>query len=381
MPLTRGGLALAAGGRRVHEWTSLSLVRPVPPVPPSGYLEAARVDSAVQVLQDGLWWRAVVQGLACADGLPFVAEEPEEGEAEEVAPTLVVQLLARPHAPPLRVRRSALRPDWEYSASSGWRLWAPQPAPRAAPAAAGCPAAPRLLSAAGGGGGAEGTARWSAYARGGTPASAPAWARGGMEVEARLGETWLGGAWWAAQLLEAAPRGALLLFHHMAASDGAEERWQEWAAWGQVRPLPPSHPADFLAATREGEAVEVWWEDAWWRGALLAPPRRGVASVRLEALKHRQLRSVETRCLRPGWQWGAAGWSAPCIAPAPPASLDLNAAPAPAEAASPGSAAPHGGAGGGDEESDDEAEVIRLAQARAKATAGLLAAPPCAAAT
>ena len=376
----------------MHEWTTLSLVRPVPPVPPSGYLEAACVDSAVQVFQDGLWWRATVHSLACADGLPFVAEVPEEGEAAEVAPTLVVQLLARPHAPPLRVRRSALRPDWEYSPASGWRLWAPQPAPSAASAAAaaaaaaGWPATPRLWSVAGGGGGgAEGAGpRWSAYARGGTPASAPAWARGGMEVEARLGETWLGGAWWAAQLLEAAPRGALLLFHHMAASDGAEERWQEWAAWGQVRPPPPSPSADFLAATREGEAIEVWWEDAWWRGALLAPPRRGVASVRLEALKHRQLRSVEARRLRPGWEWGAGGrgWSAPCIAPAPhaaaPASLDLNAAPAPAAAASPGTAAPLGGGGGGDEESDDEAEVIRLAQAKAKA--GLLTAPQCAAA-
>ena len=228
-----------------------------------------------------------MHSLACADGLPFVAEVPEEGEAEEVAPTLVVQLLARPHAPPLRVRRSALRPDWEYSAASGWRLWAPQPpVPSAASmaAAAEWPSAPRLWSAAGGGGGggAEGAARWSAYARGGTPASAPAWARGGMEVEARLGETWLGGAWWAAQLLEAAPRGALLLFHHMAASDGAEERWQEWAAWGQVRPPPPSPASDFLAATREGEAIEVWWEDAWWGGVLLAPLRRGVASVKLD---------------------------------------------------------------------------------------------------
>ena len=99
--------------------------------------------------------------------------------------------------------------------------------------------------------------------------------------------------------------------------------------------------------------------------------------MRLEALKHRQLRSVESRRLRPGWEWGAAGrgWSAPCIAPAPhaaapPENLDLNAAPAPAVAGgSPGTAAPHGGGGGGggEEESDDEAEVIRLAQARAKA--------------
>ena len=49
-----------------------------------------------------------------------------------------------------------------------------------------------------------------------------------------------------------------------------------------MRPPPPSAAADFLAATREGEAIEVWWEDAWWRGALLAPLRCGVASVKLD---------------------------------------------------------------------------------------------------
>ena len=43
-----------------------------------------------------------------------------------------------------------------------------------------------------------------------------------------------------------------------------------------MRPPPPSAAADFLEATREGEAIEVWWEDAWWRGVLLAPLRRGV---------------------------------------------------------------------------------------------------------
>ena len=53
-------------------------------------------------------------------------------------------------------------------------------------------------------------------------------------------------------------------------------------AGGQVRPPPPSAASDFLAATREGEAIEVWWEDAWWRGALLAPLRCGVASVKLD---------------------------------------------------------------------------------------------------
>ena len=52
--------------------------------------------------------------------------------------------------------------------------------------------------------------------------------------------------------------------------------------WGQVRPPPPSAAADFLEATREGEAIEVWWEDAWWGGVLLAPLRRGVASVKLD---------------------------------------------------------------------------------------------------
>ena len=49
-----------------------------------------------------------------------------------------------------------------------------------------------------------------------------------------------------------------------------------------MRPPPPSAAADFLEATREGEAIEVWWEDAWWGGVLLAPLRRGVASVKLD---------------------------------------------------------------------------------------------------
>ena len=146
-------------------------------------------------------------------------------------------------------------------------------------------------------------------------------------------------------------------------------------AGGQVRPPPPSAAADFLAATREGEAIEVWWEDAWWRGVLLALLQRGVASVKLDGrsttvrlltltehhsptshthpstyaptrkvlthllpfpstptIKYKvpttpqpihqsysyyQLRSVEVRRLRPGWEWGGGGWSAPCIAPNP----------------------------------------------------------------
>ena len=55
----------------------------------------------VQVVQDGRWWRATVQGLAHLDGAPF---DPKAVEGD-IAPTLVLQLIARPDAPPLRVRR------------------------------------------------------------------------------------------------------------------------------------------------------------------------------------------------------------------------------------------------------------------------------------
>ena len=50
--LARGGC-----GRRVHEWTALSLVRPTPPVAPRALLEAASPGTPVQVRQDGLWWQ------------------------------------------------------------------------------------------------------------------------------------------------------------------------------------------------------------------------------------------------------------------------------------------------------------------------------------
>ena len=39
-------------GRRVHEWMPLSLVRPMPPLPPTGCLEAAAEGSIVQVVRD-----------------------------------------------------------------------------------------------------------------------------------------------------------------------------------------------------------------------------------------------------------------------------------------------------------------------------------------
>ena len=53
----------------------------------------------VQVVQDGRWWRATVQGLAHLDGAPFDTKAVEG----DIAPTLVLQLIARPDAPPLRV--------------------------------------------------------------------------------------------------------------------------------------------------------------------------------------------------------------------------------------------------------------------------------------
>jgi len=374
----RGG-----GGRLVQEWVGVSLVRPNAPVAPRGYMQKLTAGTAVQVWQDGLWWKATVQAFANADGSPF---EPAEGADTSSAPTLVVQLLERPNLPPLpplRVKPAALRPDWEYSPSTGWRLWEPaKPRPPPAPAA---PAGGLLRLEARGFGAAApavgaaaasaAATRWSAFARGGDAggaSAAPAWARCGMEVEARLGETWLHGAWWAAQLLEVAPRGALLLFHQIAELDGSDERWQEWAAWGQVRPVPPPPPADFLAATRDGEDVELWWEEAWWAAALVSTPRRGLAQVRLHAPKFKKVRNVETRQLRPGWRWGGARWAAPCIAPPlhapPPAApaaavvaangpLDLNAVPA--AGASPTDTT----AAADDDESEDEETIIRNAQA------------------
>ena len=106
--------------------------------------------------------------------------------------------------------------------------------------------------------------------------------------------------------------------------------------------------------------------------ALVSAPRRGLASVRLEALKHRQLRSAEVHRLRPGWEWTGQGWRAPCIAlpfhAAPAGALDLNAVPAPA--ASPSTANPND-----DDDSDDDATAIREAQARAKAAQAATDAP------
>ena len=99
------------------------------------------------------------------------------------------------------------------------------------------------------------------------------WARVGMAVEARLSEPIYRGAWWEGELLELTPRAAYVSLRAFAARDGASERLCEWVPWGRVRPQPPDTPADFIPATRFGEAVEVWWADGWWEATLVAMAR------------------------------------------------------------------------------------------------------------
>jgi hypothetical protein len=73
-------------------------------------------------VQDGRWWRATVQRLSYLDGARFGTEAAPGDVPRDIpgdvggaigggdggggiAPTLVLQLIARPHAAPLRVRR------------------------------------------------------------------------------------------------------------------------------------------------------------------------------------------------------------------------------------------------------------------------------------
>ena len=91
--------------------------------------------------------------------------------------------------------------------------------------------------------------------------------------------------------------------------------------------VPPATPADFLEATRPGEGLEVWWEDAWWVATL--ERERETHAARVDAVRIKlqaepacgtRVQVVPSHRLRPGWQWQASEqggrWGAPCIADA-----------------------------------------------------------------
>lgn len=94
------------------------------------------------------------------------------------------------------------------------------------------------------------------------PSEVWAWATEHAHGEASLPT--LEGAWWEVKLLEPSPHAALVSFGAFADADGSEARHQQWVPWSRMRPPPPQTPPDLFAAVREGQLVQVWWNDGWW---------------------------------------------------------------------------------------------------------------------
>ncbi|KAL1522016.1 hypothetical protein AB1Y20_021661 [Prymnesium parvum] len=89
------------------------------------------------------------------------------------------------------------------------------------------------------------------------------------QVEVRLAEIAFRHAWWEGRVVSRDPRGAMVKILAFASEQEEEERLTEWVPWARLRPKPPPAPSDFLNASREGDAVEVWYEDAWWEAVLV----------------------------------------------------------------------------------------------------------------
>jgi hypothetical protein len=378
------------GRPRATEWVAVSLTRPRPPVAPPGFLLLAVGGGTVQVLQDGGWWKAAladddllfnpvvahgqsadsaaeVSGApggalaASAGGAVFVSHAAGGASAAAIPAqeTVCVFLLTRNTDTYLRVTLDRVRPDWEIK-DGQWRVVSPQ-AGRTIEASVpdGSPGAGRGGGArlkVGGFTRAEGMSpapRSLPCLRIGEPLSTWAWATAGAHAEVCLTGDAAWGSWWIVQLLEIQLQAALVSYEAFAEKDGSHARLQEWVPWSRLRPRPPATPADFLDATRVGEAVQLWWEDAWWDATLLQGPSlleplspgqgtdgaapvpagigsldhlTGVAAVTVEVERAKGIRSepqaVPCSHVRPGWIWRRLGatscegeWLAPCIAP------------------------------------------------------------------
>jgi hypothetical protein len=391
------------GRPRAREWVAAGFTRPRPPVAPPGFLLFAAGGGTVQVLQDGGWWQA---NLADDELLPKSAMAHDQGandaagengalgaappaspggavscsdatgvSAASVAAkeTVYVFLLSRDTDTYLRVRVDRVRPDWELK-DGKWRVVPPQNASTIeASVSDGSPLAGLVPSGfprpmIGGLTGASGFLSSPSGAPGmriGEPLSAWAWATASAHAEVSLSADVARGAWWTVQLLELQQQGALVSYEAFAEKDGSHARLQEWVPWSRARPRPPATPADFLDATRVGEAVQLWWEDAWWDATLLRGPGaplpllgqsangasadtagtgsvdhlRGVAlslgrvdhltaasAIVVEVQRAKGILSgpqtVPCSRVRPGWHWrrfggslGEGEWEAPCIAP------------------------------------------------------------------
>lgn len=379
------------GRPRATEWVAASFTRPRPPVAPPGFLLLAAGGGSVQVLQDGGWCKAdladddllLKQAMVLEQGAGSatspggaVAGGPATGGASAAAhlakETVYVFLHNRNSDTYLQVKLDRVRPDWELK-DGQWRVVPPLRDPRTeASVLDGSPGSgygqsggPRPKT-----GGLTQAAAVSSTPSGlpgiriGEPLSTWAWATAGAHAEVSLTVEAARGAWWVVQLLEIQQHAALVSYDAFADKDGSHARLQEWVPWSRLRPRPPATPADFLEATRVGEAVQLWWEDAWWDATLLEEPRfllpppsgqggdgeardpagigsldhlAGAAAVQVEVERARGIRSepqaVPRSRVRPGWHWRRLGlssdegeWIAPCIASVGvvrPASIDV----------------------------------------------------------
>mmetsp|Transcript_14504 Transcript_14504/g.24142 ORF Transcript_14504/g.24142 Transcript_14504/m.24142 type:complete len:673 (-) Transcript_14504:439-2457(-) len=318
---------------RAKEWLGMAMVRPRPPQAPEGFSAAAVCGGTVQVWQDGGWWRARLLDADCepnSEPAGDVDEVPNELPRPSRPQIARVRLLERgDDAPALRIGCERIRPDWEWS-HGRWQLMQlrrPEASPLK-PMPSNDAKVDTQTTKGTANAGVANTKKKTCLPKGVLPlaghptAAAPAalcsWAEERALGEAKLTDAVARGAWWAAEILEVQPHAALLLFGAFAEADGSDERLQEWVPWSRVRPRPPETPPDFLYATREGEEVQVWWEDAWWEATLVTTPEEEEAVV-VRLLFKPHTRKVERHLLRPGWQWCASSerlgeWTAPCIA-------------------------------------------------------------------
>ncbi|KAL3897133.1 MAG: hypothetical protein SGPRY_013113 [Prymnesium sp.] len=109
-------------------------------------------------------------------------------------------------------------------------------------------------------------------------------------------------AWWEGCILEKAKHSALVELRAFAKEESDDARLQEWIPWSRIRPKPPtgkpqkklpkpprcaphcfaSHPLPTSTPPHlpfpppsPGDAIEAWWEDAWWEATLITTEPSG----------------------------------------------------------------------------------------------------------